>query len=239
MLAADLVIDAQVRSATRVRGAAAANVRPGDARMLVKANVLSLIRGSATVAARIAFVVDVPLDARGKAPKLGKARVLLFARPVSGRPDQVQLVGRGAMLPWSAETDAQVRRAATTLVSESPPPAVTGLGNAFHVPGTVEGEGETQIFVTTDTGAPISLQILRRPGQAPSWAVALGDIVDDAAGPPERNTLLWYRLACGLPRDIPDASLEAEDPENARAAREDYALVLRDLGPCRPSGGGL
>ena len=81
------------------------------------------------------------------------------------------------------------------VVAPDAPPAITGLGNAFHVPGTLPGEGETQIFVQTATGAPISLSILRRPGEQRRWAVALGEVVDDAAAPPPRDTLLWYRLA--------------------------------------------
>lgn len=113
------------------------------------------------------------------------------------------------------------------------PPAITGLGNAFHVPGTLPGEGETQIFVQTATGAPISLSILRRPGEQRRWAVALGEIVDDAAAAPPRDTLLWYRLACGLPRALPPASTANEDPANAAIAREDYAFVLQQLGACR------
>ena len=112
-------------------------------------------------------------------------------------------------------------------------PAITGLGNAFHVPGTLPGEGETQIFVQTATGAPISLSILRRPGEQRRWAVALGEVVDDAAAPPPRDTLLWYRLACGLPRMLPPTSVESEDPANAATAREDYAFVLQQLGACR------
>ncbi|MFN3436010.1 MAG: hypothetical protein ACK4ZY_16650, partial [Sphingomonas sp.] len=85
----------------------------------------------------------------------------------------------------------------------------------------------------TANGAPISLSILRRPGEQKRWAVALGEIVDDAAAAPQRDTLLWYRLACGLPRALPATSLADAEPENAAAAREDYRFVLDQLGPCR------
>jgi hypothetical protein len=126
-----------------------------------------------------------------------------------------------------------VRRIARDAVAPNAPPAVTGLGNAFHVPGALPGEGETQIFVQTANGAPISLSILRRPGEERRWAVALGEIVDDAAAAPARDTLLWYRLACGLPRTLPATSLADEDPANVAAARDDYRFVLNQLGPCR------
>jgi hypothetical protein len=172
------------------------------------------------------------LNARGKLPKLKKQRVVLFARPVAARADQIQLTGLDGQFAWSPELDALVRGITKDVLAADAPPAITGLGNAFHVPGSLPGEGETQVFLQTSTGAPVSLQILRRPGEQTRWSVSLGDIVDNGAGPPKPATLLWYRLACGLPREIPAESLSAEEPANAAAAREDYALVLRDLGPC-------
>ncbi len=62
--------------------------------------------------------------------------------------------------------------------------------------------------------------------------MSTGDIVDESAGAPPKDTLLWYRLACGLPAQLPASALASEEPANARAAREDYAIVRRELGPC-------
>jgi hypothetical protein len=62
--------------------------------------------------------------------------------------------------------------------------------------------------------------------------VALSEIVDEAAAPPAPNTLLWYRLACGLPRSLPRQSLAEADAEGAAAIQADYRLVLERLGPC-------
>jgi hypothetical protein len=233
VLGAPLIIDARIRSAVRIKGAEAANTAPGRARFYIEADVGALIRGSNGVSQRIGYVADLPLTARGREPKLKKQRVLLFARPVAGRPDQVQLTGLDAQRDFSPELDAQVRGIAREVVAADAPPAVTGVGNAFHVPGSLPGEGETQVFLQTANGAPVSLQILRRPGEQPRWSVSLGDIVDESAGPPQPNTLLWYRLACGLPRELPAQSLESADPANAAIAREDYATVLAALGPCR------
>ena len=233
VLAAPLLLDAQIRSAARIKGEEAANVEPGRARFYVEADVLALIRAPGAMPARVGYVVDVPLDARGRAPKLKKRRVLLFARPVAGQPAMVQLVTLDSQRDWSPDLDALVRRVVREVVAAGAPPAVTGLGNAFHVPGTLPGEGETQIFVQTATGDPISLSILRRPGEQRRWAVALGEIVDDAAAAPQRDTLLWYRLACGLPRELPPESIASEEPANAAIAREDYQFVLQQLGPCR------
>ena len=54
------------------------------------------------------------------------------------------------------------------------PPRITGIGRAFHVPGSLPGESETQIFLQTADSRPISLSVLRRPGEQPRWSVALG-----------------------------------------------------------------
>jgi len=233
VVGAPAILDARIRSATRIKGPEAANVAADRMRFYVEADVLALIRADSALPTRVGYVVDVPLDARGRAPKLNKRRVLLFARPVAGQATMLQLTTLDAQRDWNAELDALVRRIAREVVAPDAPPAITGLGNAFHVPGSLPGEGETQIFVQTATGAPISLSILRRPGEQRRWAVALGEIVDDAAAAPARDTLLWYRLACGLPRALPATSLADEDPANVAAAREDYRFVLDQLGPCR------
>jgi len=233
VVGAPAILDARIRSAARIKGPEAANVAARHQRFYVEADVLALIRADAPLPARVGYVVDVPLDARGRTPKLNKRRVLLFARPVAGQATMIQLTTLDGQRDWSAELDAMIRRIAREVVAPDAPPTITGLGNAFHVPGSLPGEGETQIFVQTATGAPISLSILRRPGEQKRWAVALGEIVDDAAAAPARDTLLWYRLACGLPRALPATSLADAEPENAAAAREDYRFVLEQLGPCR------
>lgn len=233
VVGAPAILDARIRSATRIKGPEATNVASGHQRFYVEGDVLALIRADAPLPTRVGYVVDVPLDARGRAPKLNKRRVLLFARPVAGQATMIQLTTLDGQRDWSAELDALVRRIAREVVAPDAPPAITGLGNAFHVPGSLPGEGETQIFVQTANGAPISLSILRRPGEQKRWAVALGEIVDDAAAAPAHDTLLWYRLACGLPRALPAASLADAEPDNAAAAREDYRFVLDQLGPCR------
>jgi hypothetical protein len=232
VVGAPLIIDARIAEVTPIKSADAPNVTPGRGRVYVIADVLALIRGTNALPARISYVAEIPLNARGKLPKLKKQRVVLFARPVAARADQIQLTGLDGQFAWSPELDALVRGITKDVLAADAPPAITGLGNAFHVPGSLPGEGETQVFLQTSTGAPVSLQILRRPGEQTRWSVSLGDIVDNGAGPPKPATLLWYRLACGLPREIPAESLSAEEPANAAAAREDYALVLRDLGPC-------
>jgi len=234
-LAAPVIADATIRSATRIKPAEAPGLPANAARFYVEADVGALVRGRGGLASRIGYLVDRPLDARGRAPKLKKQRVLLFARPVAGAPAataQVQLAAPDAQLDWTPALDAAVRRVATQLAAADAPPRVTGVGNAFHVPGALPGEGETQVFLQTEGGRPVSLSVLRRPGEQPRFAVALSEIVDDAAAAPTRDTLLWYRLACGLPPALPEAATRQLSADDRTAAERDYQFVSRSLGPC-------
>lgn len=228
----DIVLDATIRSAARIPPAEAVGLAPGHVRFYVTADVGALIRANGPLPARVGYLVDVPFDPRGRAPNLKRQRVVAFARAVAGRPDQVQLLTPDAQFSWTPALDQRVRGVVRDVIAPDAPPAVTGIGNAFHVPGTLPGEGETQIFLKTANGNPVSLLILRRPGEEKRWALSLGDIIDEAGGAPQRDTLAWYRLACGLPETLPDTSLQSQDEENATIAREDYGFVRQQLGRC-------
>lgn len=226
------VLRVQVKKTTLIEAERAPDVPATMARLFVEAQVLNLIRGKAGVSESIRYLVDVPRDARGKVPKLKKQQFLLFARPGS-RPGEVQLVSKDAHIPWTAANEAQVRTIVTDLVTPGAPPAIRGIREALHVRGNLQGEGETQIFLATANGDPVSITVLRRPGLAARWAVSLTEIVDEAAAPPRKGTLLWYRLACSLPAQIPARALVSDTPADNDLARRDYNFVLEQLGPCR------
>jgi hypothetical protein len=228
VLGAPVIVDATVRSLTRIKGADALDVAPGHARLYVEADVGALIRGTQPLPPRIGYVLDVTADARGKLPNLKKARVLLFARPVAGSAAQIQLVRPDAQRGWTSGADELTRLIATETLAAAPPPEITGVGNAFHVPGSLPGEGETQVFLTTKDARPVSLSIIRRPGQDRRWSVSLSDVVDQGSGPPEHDTLLWYRLACSLPSALPGDTSTAE----GTIVAEDYRFVVESLGAC-------
>lgn len=235
VVAAPVVIDAVVRSEIRLKPLDAPGLQPGEARLYIEADVLSLIRGDGAIAARVGYTIDVPLDARGRPPRYRKSRVLLFARSVPGTVGQVQLVRQDGQRGWSAGGDALTRKIVREAVAPDAPPTVTGIGNAFHTPGTIPGEGETRIFLSTADGRPISLGIVRQNGQPPRWSVALGEVVGEGNPPPPRDTLLWYRLACTLPPALPDSVLTSTGAY-ADITREDYALVMQSLGACDRGG---
>lgn len=229
--AAPLVAQARIGNIIKLRPEQAGTVPTGFQRVYVEAQVTNLIRGDGGISPTIRYLYDAPLDSRGKMPKLKKAQVILFAR-TSARAGEIQLVARDAQIAASPAELERVKAILSELVGADAPPRIIGLGDAFHVAGTIAGEGETQLFLRTENGDPVSLSILRRPGQQPRWAVALGEIVDEAARPPARGSLLWYRLACGLPAALPPRSVRALAAADAEAARQDYELVLRALGPC-------
>lgn len=232
-LAAPVAAQVRIAEAIAVKPERAPDLRPGHSRFYVEAVLVSLIRAPQSLPTRLRYLVDLPLDSRGKAPKLRKgSEFLLLAAPVAGRPGELRLIAPDAQLPFTAERSATLRAIVREASSASPPPRIAGIGRAFHVPGAIRGESETQIFLQTASGAPVSLTVLRRPGQTAQWAVALSEIVDEAAAPPAPGTLLWYRLACGLPRALPQQSLAEADPGHAAAIEADYRLVLERLGPC-------
>jgi hypothetical protein len=144
----------------------------------------------------------------------------------------LRLVAPDAQIAFTPETAARLRAILRDATAPDAAPRITGIGRAFHVPGSLPGESETQIFLQTASNRPISLTILRRPGEQPRWSVALGEIVDEAAAAPAPDSFLWYRLACALPARLPAQSLSDADGDGASAIEADYSLVMADLGPC-------
>ena len=235
---ADMALDAtvaahvEVRRAQALREREAVGVPPGHRRFLVEADVLALIRGPA-LPPRVSYLIDLPNDPRGRAARIPRrSQFLVLAHAVPGRPGDLRLAAPDAQLPHSAAAAERLRVILREAAQAGAPPRIVGIGRAFHVPGSLPGESETQIFLRTDDERPISLNVLRRPGEVPRWSVALSEMVDDAAAPPQRETLLWYRLACTLPSALPAQSLSDAGAGEARAIAADYRLVLERLGPC-------
>jgi hypothetical protein len=231
-LAAPVVASVRIAEAIPVPQPANTATRPTMIRYYLVGDVVSLIRGTGGVSPRVSWIADVPLDSRGKPPKLKKSQMLLAALPVSGRPAELRLAARDAMVPWSAALEGRVRAVVASGLAADAPPRVTGITSAFYSPGNLPGEGESQIFLTTDTAQPVSIGVLRRPGQATTWSVSLGEIVDEAARVPARDTLGWYRLACFLPGTLPAAAVAELSETDSAAARADYAFVIEAMGGC-------
>ena len=232
-LPAQIVAQVQVARATRLKPAEAPGLAPGSTRFYVEADVLALIRGPGGLSSRIAYLSDLPAQPDGKAARLRKGdQRLIFAQPVPGRPNEVRLTAPQSQIIAAAPDVAKTRTILREAADARAAPRITGIGRSFHVPGSLPGESETQVFLQTADNRPVSLNILRRPGERPRWSVALTEIVDEGATAPVRDTLLWYRLACGLPRELPARSLTGTASGEAAAIRTDYRFVLDQLGSC-------
>lgn len=234
---APLVVHVQIRDQALVEPERSPGLAPGHARLYVEGRTLALIAGSAPLGESLRYLVDVPLDADGDAPKFKKQEVILFARPVPGRPGELQLVKPNAQLAYDTALEARLRPILVALRAADKPPVVTGIRDALSVEGTLAGESETQIFLDTQNDGPVSLTIARRPNMAPRWGVSWTEIVDQSALPPQKNSLEWYRLACTLPPVLPASASLSSDAQARDRAAEDYAYVLAQLGPCERTRG--
>jgi hypothetical protein len=229
---ASLVAHVQITKQIALPPERAPNVAPGYARLYIEARTKALLAGKAPLGEAVRYLVDVPVDARGKVPKLKKREFLLFALAVPGRPGELRLTGPTAQIAYDDAVAARLRPILAELAAADAAPTITGVRDALAVPGTLVGESETQIFLGTATGDPVSLTIVRRPGQAPAWGVSYSEIVDQAAQAPVKDTLAWYRLACFLPAQLPGGANLSQDPASRARAAADYAFVRQQLGPC-------
>lgn len=227
-----LIVDATIRNLQKIAPEQAIGVPADRQRMLVEADITALIRGQGGITPRVRFLLDVPKDAKGKFPKLKRQRLFLFGSTVDGKPGEIRLSRPNALVQYSFANDALVRNITKEAVLIDAPPKISGVISAFYSAGTVLGEGETQIFLRTAKDQPLSLSILSRPGQERRWAVSTAEVIDESASAPAKFTLLWYRLACDLPRTLSPDLVEAADSDNAARAQADYKFVLDSLGPC-------
>lgn len=231
---APTIIDLQIKKIRPLPESQSVGVPSNVQRALIESDVLSFISGKNVVAGQVRFLLDIPKDARGKIPKLKKKRFLVMGRPVAGRTDMIQLVRPDALVEYTPANDLMVRAVAREAIADNAPQAITGVASAFHNAGTILGEGETQIFLNTANGQPFGVSVVSAPGSEKQWTVSTSEVITQADPAPQRNTLLWYRLACGLPRQLSPALVGSGEGDSAHAAKAqaDYAFVVRSLGPC-------
>lgn len=228
--AAPVVVEARIKKATALPSERAPGLPSGFTRFYVQADVTALIRGSGGISESIRYLVDMPSLPK---PKLKKANVLLFGRLVPGRPGEFQLVAPDAQLVQTPGLGQQVRGIISEALDAEAAPLVTSVREAIHVPGNLLGEGETQIFLGTPRGDPVSLSVVQRPGMERIWGVSFSEIVDQSVRQPVPGTRNWYVLACFLPTALPDAALIGSSRGNADQAQADYRYILNALGPCQ------
>lgn len=227
-----LVIRAQPRKIIQVEPERARGLHPGWGRFYVEARTEGVIAGSVPLGGALRYLVDLPLDAKGKPAAFKKKSVVLFARPVPARPGELQLVRPDAQILWDPVFDARLRGIITEFYAPAAPHRVIGVREAIHVGGDLAGSGETQLFLSTANGEPAAITVARQPGTAPRWSVSFSEVVAGEAEPPRRDTLAWYRLACFLPPQLPAGANISSSAADRSAAVRDYRFVIEQLGPC-------
>lgn len=224
-LAAPVIVRATIARTERIADRDSPGLAPGKARLLVTADTAASIIAPGAVPARQQWLWDAPLDARGKVPKL-KGQTILAWLTVADAAGNARLIAPGGQRLWDEATAARLRAIATEARSGTVP-VITGVSNGFRAEGTVPGEAESQFFLATGDGKPAALIVQSRPGERPRVAVSRSDVIDESAEAVTPGTLLWYRLACGLPATLPDKA-GGSDP----ALAADWRLALTALGPC-------
>jgi hypothetical protein len=227
-----LVIRAQPRKVIQVEPERARGLRSGWGRFYVEARTEAVIAGSAPVGEALRYLVDLPLDAKGKPAAFKKKSVVLFARAVPGRPGELQLVKPDAQILWDPLFDGRLRGIIKEFYATGAPHRVTGVREAIHVSGDLAGSGETQLFLSTANGEPAAITVARLPGAPPRWSVSFSEVVAGEAAAPRRDTLAWYRLACFLPPQLPVGANISSTANDRSAAARDYRFVIEQLGPC-------
>lgn len=230
---APLVLRAQVRRLVPVEPARAPGVKIGWGRFYVEAKTRALIAGDAAMGESLRYLVDLPLDGRGKPPAAKGKEVLIFARaPNATRAGELQLVAPDAQLLWDVAVETKLRAILGELRTPGAPGRISGIREAIYVPGTLAGEGETQMFLAAPDDGAASITVAHQSGEPPRWGASFSEVLDAGARPPGRETLAWYRLACFLPPQLPSRANLSATREDQAQAEADYALVLRDLGDC-------
>lgn len=224
-LAAPVIVRATIADSERIADRDSPNLAPGKVRLLLTAATDAALVAPGAVPARLIWLWDAPMDARGKPPRPKGQSVIAWLAP-PGPDGKTRLVAGGGQLPWDAATEARVRSIATEARSGKVP-AVDGVANGFRADGTVPGESESQFFLTAGGRNAVTMVVSRKPGEALRVAVAKGDVIDESATTVRPDTLLRYRLACHLPARLP-ANAGGDD----QALAADWQAALASIGPC-------
>jgi hypothetical protein len=228
---APLIVDVKIRTMKKLPAQQTVGVPVNIQRMIVEADVQALIRGSGGITPRVRFLLDLKKDQRGKLPNLNKQRLYLMAN-YTDMPGNIKLARPDALIQWSPGNEAKLRSITQEAVQIDAPAQVTGVINAFHTAGTLLGDGETQIFLGTANKQPMAITVISTQGQQKRWSVSTSELIGEANATPKPQSLLWYRLACGLPKTLPDSVFETTDADGKAATVSDYSFVIKTLGPC-------
>lgn len=224
-LAAPLVVRATITRASPAPARQAGVPAVGKQRLAVTATASNPLLAPGPIGATLKFLWDVPAPATNR-PVNAKGLEILAFLSVPDAGGATRLVSSRAVQAWDPALADQVRAIIADQRSGQVP-VVTGVSNGFRADGTVPGESESQFFLTTSDNRPLTLVVINRPGEARRVRLARGDIIDESAEAVPPRSLLWYRLACFLPRQLP-VGAGGSDPALVR----DWQDALAGIGRC-------
>ncbi len=224
-LAAPMIVRATITGAEHIADRDSPGLAPGFSRQLINARLDGVLIAPGAVPAELKWLWDAPADPRGKSPK-PKGSVVLAWLAKASADGKTQLISGLAQQPYDAVTEAAVRAIASEARSGNTP-AITGVSNGFRADGTVAGESESQFFLIAADAKAMTMVVTAKPGLPRRVTISRGDIIDESAAPVQKQTLLWYHLACGLPARLPAAA-----GGNDQLLAADWKEALASLGPC-------
>ncbi|MDF2640286.1 MAG: hypothetical protein K0R64_3270 [Novosphingobium lindaniclasticum] len=231
---AELIVLARVTHMEPVTPANSGSLSPVHRRYYAEANTRALLYGQNGIGGSLRYLVDLPADASPSAADLTNKDIFLFASHVPGRPAELKLVEPTAQQLWSPERESRLRAVLRSLVSPRRSAPVTRVRELAFVPGSLAGEGLTQIFLDTKKGRA-TISVRHQPDNRKTWGVSFTEVAGRDPLPPAQETLEWYDLACFLPPSPPQSAYVSGTFAAKQQAYSDYRMVLASLGPCERS----
>lgn len=223
-LDAPVIVTAEIVKTDEVKRRDASDLPPGGRRRLVRARITSVIKAPSLTPPQIEYLQDwIPADGGKKPPRLEGARVLVFLAPSKRRDDQYSLIDRRAQTGQEPASERLVR----AILLDAETPQLRSLRIA-GVSAVFDWGDRRQFLVDTTDGRKLSLDTTPEGSAVKvSFDETSGDAKTVQAG-----SLLWFRLACELPANLPDAIVQdyqtpGLDPQKA------FSELKARLGPCR------
>ncbi len=206
---------------------------PGTARQIVEADIVRVFKAPNVINARITYLWDGSVDAKGKAPSFKKQNLLVFLRPLANPEVPYQLAAARNQMPWSAEAEARLRAIGLEAQkSELRDIRLTGMQSAFTTDADQPFARLTQFLFSSTDGRLLGVTVRVKPD-------GTGDVIQSSEEflggglRVQANTLVWYHLTCTTPAQVPGDVLSDQPTDDERAlVTQDYATLKKALGPC-------
>ena len=233
-LNSDVVLTATITAIDRQSSKEAPDVQPGYNRFVIRADVTGVLLAPRAVPGEIVYVWDAPEATFGKRPRLKDEPVLLFLRPIPGNDRIYQLVARNAQVLKPGQAVDMVRSvAADPIRAAGFGYRVTGVVDATRMQRRADEDFATHFLIETAQKGMMTVSVPETASGKGTIQVALPDSLGETR-PLERQSLVGYFLACGLPEVLPEQVLEtAAAMGDVDAVKADYRRLRETVGPCQ------